>query len=93
MAQEHTLEKLNDAHQALLRLGECTAANATAYVRATNVLVDACIAAGMPHDEPDHEAWAAERVTRWLASSGDDDGLNAHVHPALRVALNAHFGV
>ena len=92
MATEAALEKLNDAHQALLRLGAFETAEPRAYIRATNVLVDACIGAGMPHDEPDHEAWAAERVTRWLASSGDDDGLNAHVHPALRVALNAHFG-
>ena len=69
MATEAALEKLNDAHQALLRLGEFNGDNAVAYVRATNRLVDACIGAGMPHDEPDHEAWAAERVTRWLCAA------------------------
>lgn len=89
MASEHSLEVLNDAHQALVRLGPFETADARAYVRATNVLVDACIKAGMSHDEPDHEAWAAERVTRWLTSAGEE--LNAHVHPALRGALNAHF--
>ena len=69
MANEATLEKLNDALLKLLRLGEFSEANAVAYVRATNVLADACIAAGMPHDEPDHEAWAAERVARWLCAA------------------------
>ena len=88
MTSEHALEKLNDAHQALIRLGEFSNENARDYVRAANRLVDACINAGMSHDEPDHEAWAAERVTRWLTSSEE---LNAHVHPAMSSALNAHF--
>ena len=40
-----------------------------AYIRATNVLVDACVDCGMPTGYPDHEAWAAERVTRWLVEA------------------------
>ena len=70
MATEHQLEVLNDAHQALLRVGPFeTCADPRAYVRATNVLVDACIQAGMAHDYPDHEAWASQRVTRWLVEA------------------------
>lgn len=70
MATEHQLEVLNDAHQALLRAGPFdTCADVRGYVRATNVLVDACIKAGMAHDFPDHEAWAAERITRWLVAA------------------------
>lgn len=67
-ATECDLERLNDAHQALLRVGSFET-HSHAYIRATNVLFDACLGAGMSHDEPDHEAWAAERVTRWLLSA------------------------
>lgn len=69
-ATEADLERLNDAHQSLLRVGPFdTCPDVRAYIRATNVLVDACIQAGMSHDYPDHEAWAAERVTRWLVEA------------------------
>lgn len=68
MATEHQLEVLNTAHQALLRVGPFEAAPRE-YVRATNVLVDACLDAGMSHDEPDHEGWTALRVTRWLVAA------------------------
>jgi len=63
---EADLERLNDAHQSLLRLGSFESADPRAYIRATNVLVDHCVRCGMSPDEPDHEAWAAERVARWL---------------------------
>lgn len=70
MPTEHQLEVLNDAHQALLRMGSFEiCAEPRSYIRATNVLVDACIRAGMSHDEPDHEGWAALRVTRWLVEA------------------------
>lgn len=68
---EAALERLNDAHQAYLRADGAVFATPNfstiqAQIRASNVLLDACIGAGMSHDEPDHCAWAAERVTRWL---------------------------
>lgn len=70
MAAEHQLEVLNTAHQALLR-AKCFAAvlDPRAEIRASNVLLDACFDAGMSHDEPDHEAWAAERVACWLVEA------------------------
>jgi hypothetical protein len=64
---EARIEVLNDAHQALLR--NSFDADPRAYIRATNVLLDACVDAGMSHEEPDHEGWAAERVTRWLVEA------------------------
>lgn len=69
MADEAQLEILNDAHQALLRFGDfMTCADPRGYVRQSNMLLDACLDAGMSHDEPDHIAWAGERVTAWLLS-------------------------
>lgn len=67
MATQQTLEVLNDAHQALLRSD--FDADPRRYVRATNRLFDACLEAGMSQDEPNHELWAAERVTRWLVGA------------------------
>lgn len=70
MANEHALEILNDAHQALLRHGDFeTCADPRGYIRASSRLLDACIDAGMSHDEPCHHAWASERVAQWLLSS------------------------
>lgn len=71
---EADLERLNAAHQTCLRADAAFTttgfdADARAYVRATNVLVDHCVRCGMPTDYPDHEAWAAERVTRWLSEA------------------------
>ena len=67
MSAEHTIEVLNDAHQALLRCD--VAAEPVRYVGLTNRLFDACLDAGMSQDEPDHEAWAAERVALWLVAA------------------------
>lgn len=69
-ATEHQLEVLNTAHQALIR-AKCfgAVADPRSEIRASNVLLDACFDAGMSHDEPDHEAWAAERVARWLVAA------------------------
>jgi len=71
---EHQMELLNDAHQACLRADAAFTtsgfdAHARTYVRATNVLLDRCIDCGMDPHEPDHEAWAAERITRWLVEA------------------------
>lgn len=71
---ERQLELLNDAHQAALRASAAAVGNASletfrAMTRATNVLLDRCIDCGMSHDEPDHEGWAAELVTRWLVEA------------------------
>lgn len=68
-ATEARLEVLNDAYSAWVRTWVKLATDPRAAIRATNRLLDACIDAGMAHDEPDHEAWAAERVTRWLCEA------------------------
>jgi len=70
---EHQLERLNDAHQRVLQADRAidydNGDTVRAYIRATNVLVDACVDCGMPTDYPDHEAWAAEHVARWLVEA------------------------
>jgi hypothetical protein len=74
MPTEHQMELLNDAHQTALRTAAAAVEGASldtfrAMIRATNVLLDRCIDCGMAHDEPDHEGWAAKRITSWLASA------------------------
>jgi hypothetical protein len=74
MATEHQLELLNDAHQAALHAGRELVLNpsfdtARDGIRTTNVLLDRCIDCGMDPHEPDHEAWAAERIASWLVSA------------------------
>lgn len=59
MATETALEILNDAHVAFLFDDSA---------RNSSRLFDACLGAGMGHDVPDHEAWAAVRIARWLTS-------------------------
>lgn len=67
---EAALEALNDAHDALLRHGDfLSCADPRAYVRADSRLLDACLDAGMSHDEPSHGAWASARIGSWLLSS------------------------
>lgn len=64
------LEALNEAHQALLYAGDFeTAADPRGWIRKSNILLDACIDAGMSHDEPDHHDWAAIRVAEWLIAA------------------------
>ena len=67
------LERLNDAHQRVLQADRAVdydnVDTVRAYIRATNVLVDACVDCGMPTDFADHEGWAAERVARWLVEA------------------------
>jgi hypothetical protein len=74
MHTEHQLELLNDAHQTALRTAAAAVEGASldtfrAMIRATNVLLDRCIDCGMDPHEPDHEAWAAERIASWLVSA------------------------
>lgn len=66
-ATEANLERLNDAHQTFIRAKLFS--GPVAEIRASNVLLDACFDAGMGHDEPSHESWAAERVARWLVEA------------------------
>lgn len=69
MPNEAALERLNDAHQSWVRSWVRLAIEPQAAVRAESRLFDACIEAGMSHDEPDHCAWASERVARWLVDA------------------------
>lgn len=71
---EHQMELLNDAHQTAHRTAAAAVEGASldtfrAMIRATNVLLDRCIDCGMPHDEPDHEGWAAKMIVSWLVSA------------------------
>lgn len=68
------LETLSTALDAFLRAEAADSCgdslnHVRAVIRTTNVLLDACIDCGMPHDFADHTAWAAERVTRWLLAA------------------------
>jgi len=66
-ATAHQLEVLStalNAFQCAERADDGSSAGARAIIRTTNVLVDACVACGMPHDLPDHVGWAAERAAK-----------------------------
>lgn len=66
-ATEAALEVLNSEYSSLIALGDfMDCADPRGYVLQSNVLLDACLDAGMSYDEPDHVAWAGERVTAWL---------------------------
>lgn len=63
-------EAVDGALDALLRAGDfMTCADPRAWIRKSNILFDACVDAGMPHDEADHSAWAAEFVANALVSA------------------------
>ena len=63
-------EAVDGAHSALLYAGDfMTSADPRGWIRKSNILLDACIDAGMPFDHPNHEEWAAELITRALLSS------------------------
>lgn len=73
-SSEATLEILSTALNAegyarrRVEGGDLSGEAIRAEVRASNVLLDASIDAGMSHAEPDHVAWAHKRVTAWLLS-------------------------
>jgi len=70
MANEATLEVLNTAYNALLYAGDFMASeNPRDWIRKSNILLDACLDAGMSYDEPSHENWAAERLATWLLAA------------------------
>lgn len=63
-------EAVDGAYQALTRMGDFeTCADPRAWVRASNILLDACLAAGMPYETAVHDAWAAEFLTDCLLSA------------------------
>jgi hypothetical protein len=70
MATDANLEVLMSEYDALNRLGDfMESADPRGWIRQSNRLLDACIDAGMGRDEPNHEAWAAQRVTRFLLAA------------------------
>lgn len=70
MASLAVLENLMSAHDAVIRSGDfMESADPRAWIRKSTVLLDACIDAGMSHDEPDHHEWATLRVTRFLCEA------------------------
>lgn len=65
------LERLMSAYDAWSRLDvtdDGTVTAAQAIIRAQNVLIDACVDCGMPHDG-DEFAFAARHVTRFLCAA------------------------
>lgn len=70
MADLQKFETVDGALNALLRRGDfMTCADPRGYVRDSNILLDACLDAGMPRDEADHELWALEFVSRKLLAA------------------------
>jgi hypothetical protein len=66
----HQFETIDGAYSALTSIGDfMTCADPRGYIRQSNILLDACLDAGMPHDEPDHEVWASGLICRALSSS------------------------
>ena len=68
-ATEAQLERLNDAHQHYLRMGdfmEC--ADPRAFIRVSNIILDRAIECGMPFDHDDVDGWVAECIADWLCS-------------------------
>jgi len=65
-----SFERVDSAYMALIRAGDfMDSADPRAWIRKSNVLLDACIDAGMRHDECDHVLWAGEYVTRALLAA------------------------
>jgi hypothetical protein len=63
-------EKIDGLHGRLIRMGDfLTCADPRGYIRCSNELLDACLDAGMSHDEPNHEEWAAGYICRALVSA------------------------
>lgn len=74
MATEAQMEVLSGALDSALRAeatvkaGDLSSEAVRREIHTTNVLLDACIEAGMSHDEADHVGWAAVRVGQWLTA-------------------------
>lgn len=64
-------ERLQGDYDRLARMGASfeLSADPRAWVRQYNVLFDACLDAGMPYDEPDHQAWAADVLAECYSRS------------------------
>lgn len=63
-------EAVDGAYDALIRAGDfMTCDDPRGYIRKSNVLLDACIDAGMPYGTADHAQWAAEFICEQLCSA------------------------
>lgn len=63
-------EQIDGLHSQLIRMGDfMSCADPRGFIAISNRLLDACLSAGMPHDEPNHETWAAQAITRELVSA------------------------
>jgi hypothetical protein len=73
MAQNFSLarfEAVDGAYDALIRHGDFeTTPDPRGYIRKSNVLLDACVDAGMAYDHFDHHAWAADFICNALVSA------------------------
>jgi len=65
-----TFERLDGLYSQLVRMGDfMDCADPREFIRVSNRLLDACIDAGMPYDQDNHETWAAALITRCLSSA------------------------
>jgi hypothetical protein len=63
-------EAVDGALSALLYAGDfMESADPRSWIRKSNILLDACVDAGMDYDTDDHAAWAAEYVCNALVSA------------------------
>lgn len=61
---------VDGAYDRLLRAGDfMTCADPRDYIRRSNALLDACVAAGMDRECADHVGWAGEFVTQELLAA------------------------
>ena len=61
---------VRSAYYSLVYMGDFeTCSDPRAYIKTSNRLLDACLAAGMSHDEPCHETWASSYVTSRLLAA------------------------
>lgn len=63
-------EAIDGLQDRILRMGDfMQCADPRGWISLSNRLFDACLDAGMSHDEPNHHDWAAEYVCKALASA------------------------